>query len=284
MRKIILNKKLYYKNFTFILGVDSNYAEYLFLSWIKVLREKNVQQPIKIFLFSNSKYSLKKLIESANLNNVKIQDYFSIDLKNENQNIYEELIDFSRQNSDSIFLIDCLSTLALQIGIAKACTFVEKLYQSHKSQIFCIYRRDLCLNIPRVETLGDVYIKLEKSRKLSFESNIHYQISVLHKKPGGGVARWNESVVQNTETYKLELGKISDNISKPEISSPSESTIKPQTSFRIEMSEEEIKQRDSVPLPYILPGNPGSGKSKIIYVPDDVDDLDEEDPDDDLDF
>lgn len=266
-----------------ISGVDSNYAEYLLLGWLEAIRKKNFQQPVKILLFSNSKHSLQRLIESTNLANIEIEDYFSIDLQNEKVDLYEHLIDFTKQHSDSIFIIDCLSTLALQIGIAQACRFVEKLYQNHKSQVFCINRRDFHLDIPRIETLGDVYIRLEKSRKLSFESNINYQISVLHKKPGGGIARWNESVRQNAETYNIELGKVIAEVPKTKINIPVETAIKPQASFRIEMSEEEIKQRDSVPLPYILPGNPGSG-SKIIYVPDDVDDLDEEDPDDDLDI
>ena len=168
--------------------------------------------------------------------------------------------------------------------MAKACRFIEKLSQNHKAQVFCIYRRDFHQNIHRIETLGNIYVKINKSKKLGFESNNHYEVNIVHKKPGGSVTHWNELVQQNVENYNFVSEKIPDIIDlKKEINKLPENIVKPQSSFRIEMNEKEIKQRDSVPLPYILPGNPG-GESKIIYVPDDVDDLDEEDPDDDLDI
>ncbi|XP_048477075.1 elongator complex protein 5, partial [Rhincodon typus] len=61
--------------------------------------------------------------------------------------------------------------------------------------------------------------------------------------------------------------------------------------FNLRLTEEEREARKQVPLPYhfstekkmsLLHGGPGD--SRIYYQPDDADDVDEEDPDDDLDF
>ncbi|OXU22584.1 hypothetical protein TSAR_001786 [Trichomalopsis sarcophagae] len=265
-------------------GVDATYSVNLIIAWLQAIRKKGIEHPVYILLFSNPKYHLEKCLKSTNLTDIQVQDYFSTDVQDEEVDLFEQISHFVSQHINSIFVIDCLSTLALQIGVSKACKFVEKLYQKHRSQVFCIYRRDFHQNIPRMETLGNTYLKLKKSKKVAYDSNIHYEVSVIHKKPGGSISHWNELVKQNVETYSIETEKIPDSVTlKPEVNKPPEATVKPQASFRIEMNEHEMKQRDSVPLPYILPGNPGR-ESKIIYVPDDVDDLDEEDPDDDLDI
>ncbi|XP_014216841.1 elongator complex protein 5 [Copidosoma floridanum] len=273
-------------------GIDATYAENLTIAWLQALRKKNIQEKVSMFLFSTPKCQLEKSLKASGLESVNILDYFSVDLQKEddkcqqrNIDLYENLMNNALDYADSVIVINCLSTLSLQVGPSKACKFVEKLNQTHKTTVFCIYRRDLAQSIPRIETLGNIYAKLRKAKKLAYESNINYEVSVTHRKAGGSIVRWNELVQQSMGDYSLVSERIPDAgvISMPEVLKPKETAPKPQSSFRIEMSEQEMKQRDSVPLPYILPGNPG-GESKIIYVPDEADDLDEEDPDDDLDI
>ncbi|OAD54807.1 hypothetical protein WN48_06006 [Eufriesea mexicana] len=51
----------------------------------------------------------------------------------------------------------------------------------------------------------------------------------------------------------------------------------------IEINENEMKQRKETVLPYIIKTDV-TNTSKIHYHPEDIDDIDEEDPDDDLCF
>jgi len=230
-------------------------------------------------------------LERFGLENVNIIDYFSIttQMVERNQPYIDmdgDLLSSAQDHAESVIVINCLSTMSLQLGSACTCRFLEKLNQIHKAPVFCINRRDLAQSIPRIESLGNIYVKLRKTEKTATNKSTRiYEATIVLKKSGGSVLRWNELVEHNVLYDICIAEKMSDITvtSQPEAPKPNDTTPKPKTSFRIEMSEQEMKQRDSVPLPYIFPGNPG-GESKIIYVPDEADDLDEEDPDDDLDI
>ncbi|XP_011502075.1 PREDICTED: elongator complex protein 5 [Ceratosolen solmsi marchali] len=265
-------------------GINATYGKHLIIAWLLALRKKKIDNPIDILLFSTPKYSLTKYLQSSGLTNFEVQDYFNLNIDDDDVDVHEQLKSFVAQRTNSILVIDCLGTLALQIGPANTCRFVEKLSKNHKFEVFCIHRRDFYQVIPRVESLGNVYVKLEKSEQVSFGSNIYYKISVTQRKTRGSIVRWSEMVQQNIENCVLRSDSIVD-FKFPDSSGEAtkttksqEGAAKPQASFRLDMSEAEIRQRDSVPLPYILSDNPEK-ESKIFYVPDD---FDEEDPDDDL--
>jgi nucleoside-triphosphatase THEP1 len=262
-----------------ILGIHATHARHLIIAWLQALRNNRIHDPIDILLFSTPKSSFNQYLTSAQLTNYQIQDYFNVNVDDDKElDVHQRLTTFVAQRSHSILVIDCLGTLALQIGPAKACRFIEKLSRDHKSSVFCIYRRDFFQTIPRIESLGSIHVTLNKSKKASFGCNIYYEISVTQKK-SHNVAHWSELIEQNIENYVLRSEKLTDSSDLKIDINKFRNTAKPQASFRLEMSEKEIKQRDSVPLPYILSGNP-ERESRIFYLPDDYDD---EDPDDDLD-
>ncbi|KAJ8676222.1 hypothetical protein QAD02_012008 [Eretmocerus hayati] len=264
-------------------STDAIHARNLIFAWLDGIRKKGIHAPVNILLFSSPCCSLQKSLTSLDISNVHIEDYFSVNNEKKRGNVYKHLTDFVSSNSRSIFVLDCINTLALQIGLAQACRFVEKLIQNHHSNVFCIHRRDFHHNIPRIQTMSNLYVKIDNSVKPPLQSKVHYEVSVVHKKPGGSISRWKELVTQDIVTLTFESKKIVNNPGHNKVNKPIEVSAKPETTFRIEINEEEMKQRESVPLPYILPGNPGAG-SRIIYVPDEADDFDEEDPDEDLDF
>lgn len=257
------------------------------IAWLQTARKKNPNQPISILLFSYPKHCLVKRLENAKLTNVDIKDYFTIKTNSDAADVSTEITQFAHQNPNSILVVNCINTLALQIGAASALRFAEKLQQNHKAHTFFIYRRDFCTRIPRIETLSGTYVSVTKSNKNkpASDSDLRYQVAITLRKPGGSVVHSNELVSQNICSYTLKSEKItvSSHLSKtPVAKAAAEPQAKPEACFRIEMNEQEMKQRDSVPLPYILSSNSGSGESKIIYELDDEDDFD--DPDDDLDI
>ncbi|KAH7333633.1 hypothetical protein B0J17DRAFT_676220 [Rhizoctonia solani] len=53
-------------------------------------------------------------------------------------------------------------------------------------------------------------------------------------------------------------------------------------SFNLQLSDAQQQARASVPLPYTNEGKASAGDGEIIYIPDQADDFDDDDPDDDL--
>ncbi|XP_058789026.1 uncharacterized protein LOC131662990 isoform X2 [Phymastichus coffea] len=266
-------------------NVEATYANSLIIAWLQTIRKRSPRQQIVVLLFSYPKYCLERYLKYSTLTNVDIKDYFSISCQTEEIDVLQEITFFASQHSDSVLVINCIDTLALQLGLANTLRFVEKLQQNHKSKIFIIHRRDFFTKIPKIETLSNTYVLLEKFTKTTTETEVHYKVSITHRKPGGTVVHSKELVCQNMENYNLTSEKLNDSlISNLEQNKMPKVKVQPQASFRIEMNEQEIKQRNSVPLPFVLSSSTDNKEFKIIYVPDDADDIDEEDPDDDLDI
>lgn len=105
-------------------------------------------------------------------------------------------------------------------------------------------------------------------------------VEFVHRKLGGTILRQREAVNQNNISYEIQTEKIEMHSKKPDSSFENhKQTI--ESSFRIEINENEMKQRKETVLPYTLNAN-ATNASKIHYQPEDIDDIDEEDPDDDL--
>ncbi|GJJ13991.1 hypothetical protein Clacol_008248 [Clathrus columnatus] len=77
------------------------------------------------------------------------------------------------------------------------------------------------------------------------------------------------------------LWKSGNSIKSNDIT-PSSITHDLDLSFNLNLSEKQQSDRAQVPLPYVHEGNPIS--STIYYDPDSADDIDEDDPDEDLDI
>lgn len=90
-------------------------------------------------------------------------------------------------------------------------------------------------------------------------------------------------VVTSSESFKSVEYKheIFDSAVAKESSSADEQQQQPNSSFKLDLTEEERKARDKLELPF---WKRTEGEAKIEYVPDANDDWDDEDPDEDLDF
>ncbi|XP_024944162.1 elongator complex protein 5 isoform X2 [Cephus cinctus] len=254
------------------------YAEILLNGWLQMLEEKDSNCPIELLSLSRPKRAYNNCPEP--LKNVHIHDLYSIDWNElpSDTTILKRLLSFLEPSkANAVLILDCLSSLVFHIGLSQACQFISKLGQSCR-QLICINRRDFTLKkIPSIETLGTSYIKLKKSPRVQLERNFMYEASIIHRKPGGSIVHQNELVNQNISSYVISSEKLEVNQKGEPVNNE---PVKVLASFRIEMNAREMEQRNKTPLPYTISTN----ESKILYSPDDVDDLDEEDPDDDLDF
>ncbi|KAL7295134.1 hypothetical protein TKK_0011601 [Trichogramma kaykai] len=95
-------------------------------------------------------------------------------------------------------------------------------------------------------------------------------IGIVNKKLGGSVVQWNESIQQSVLDFNFTSTIIPNTSVKAKSKLPSTKSL---TAFKIDISEQEMKQRDSVPPSFTLINKVGGD---IIYIPDDNNDYDEE--------
>ncbi|KAK0080679.1 hypothetical protein PV325_013515 [Microctonus aethiopoides] len=268
----------------------ATYADQFVTGYVQMLKNggpsNNFHRQIHLLLFIGPDCFYNYLFEIIGKDNLKIHDYFTPNINdlsvNYELNLDTILTDDNIIGNQSIVIVNCLSSLILTVGLAKAIRFVEKL-ASRVGQLICLFNRDICVEkFPNIETLGATYIQLNSYKSTVMNNNIAYEIAMTHRKKGGGIWKKALNATQNLDTYEIKFEKAPINIPKLKIST-SESTLKPQATFRTEMNARELEQRNKTPLPYTLSSNLPN-ESKIHYVPDDVDDFDEEDPDDDLPF
>lgn len=263
--------------FLHFIDIEAAHATALIAGWIHAWKEKNFDHSIDLLSFAEPKAWYDSGPEPLTSANVNLHDYFNV-------NLTEDAEKRDLENLDHVFtlklkprttvVVNCLSTLILYVGLRKAMRFIHKL-SKHVSQLICIYRRDFIHNVPAIETIGSTYVKLEKFVGIIPTNNLMYNAMLTHRKLNGSVICQTEIIRQDIESYQINAEKITiPNNCKIEVE-----PVKIEASFRIEMSAQEMEQRDKTPLPYTLNA---TNTSKIFYQPEDVDDIDEEDPDDDL--
>lgn len=249
-------------------------------------KDKDPNRIFHLLLFSDSKSTYQNEPHSFRSNNVIIDDHYTVYVNEIDVNkMYEDDIHsvvriLNIINTNATVIIDCLSSLILFIGLSKALWFLKEL-NMQVPKIICIYRRDFAQNkVPSIETLGSTYVKLLKSSKGQVNNNFTYIVELIHRRIGGGILQWRELITQNNTTYEIQSEKLKTRNEKLD-SMNKDQKQKVEASFRIEINEKEMKEREEIVFPYMLNTNISS-TSKIHYQPEDVDDFDEEDPDDDL--
>ncbi|XP_011869209.1 PREDICTED: uncharacterized protein LOC105562757 [Vollenhovia emeryi] len=260
-------------------GVDATYSTALIAGWVKEWKEKNSDYSIDILSFSDPKTWYDNEPEPLTSTNVNLHDYFNAypteDTERKDLENLNCILKTVRLKSQNTVIVNCLSSLVLYVGLGKALRFVEKL-SKQVSQLICIYRRDFVqIKVPAIETLGTTYVKLEKFTGINPRNNLVYNVKLVHRRSGGSMLCQTEIIRQDLESYRIDAEKVEESSIRKTEPEP----IKIETSFRIEMSAREMDQRDKTPLPYTLNA---TNTSRIFYQPEDVDDIDEEDPDDDL--
>ncbi|KAF7993683.1 hypothetical protein HCN44_010278 [Aphidius gifuensis] len=268
-------------------GTNAMHGNNIVSGWMHMWKNSGSPRQVDYLLFSDPKFRYDYLVDLFGNDYLKIHDYYTQDINNifDDKNIDLELIMKKlTSSSDTIVVVNCLNSLILTVGLSKAVRFVEKL-SSHVSQLICIYQSNFGTNkVPNIETMGTTYLKLNKTNYSTVDNDICYDVSMIHRKHSGGIIKNHVRITQDISTYEIKSEK-EPVVTQNNTSSNTtiiENTVKPETSFRTDLSVGEIEQRNQTPLPYIK--NNISNESKIFYVPDCIDDLDEEDPDDDLPF
>ncbi|KAG4077539.1 hypothetical protein HA402_002966 [Bradysia odoriphaga] len=155
---------------------------------------------------------------------------------------------------------------------------IFKLIHRHKSQQTAkqiigwvsVKNVESDFHVPYFEYLANVVVTIKDSVNLS----------IVSRKSTG-------SVTKKLFQYQCRDGQLHVKEVKQEIVNKIvEPTIEPEslTTFKINVDEEELVARNALKLPYERSSDNEPQQSKIIYHPDSDDDVDEEDPDDDLDI
>lgn len=265
-------------------------AETLISGWLQMWNDKGLGNTVEFLLFSGPKIVYERHADQLKNIDLKFHDYYTIfvdDPDKDDAVKLERIINGNTLQVNSVVIVDCLSSLVLSVGLAKALRFVERL-SWRTAQIICVYRRDFGIcKIPRIETLGTTYVRLEKPAiQITKRDEIQYEVLLNHRKQGGGIlihrALISQEYMSSTHEIVSEAKPVTHGSSEIAVVS-SHTPEKPQATFRIEMNAREQEQRKNTPLPYgVRPSV--QNESQILYEPDSIDDLDEEDPDDDLPF
>lgn len=261
-------------------GLEAMYARTLVAGWLEMSQREKPHHNFHLFSFSDPMSWYKNEAGPFKTNQLTIHDYYTVNIDEVHNKDFDTLQHILNTfKTGSTIIIDCLSSLIVYVGLTKALWFLERL-SAQVSQIICIYRRDFVQNkIPCVETLGRTYVKIFEHTEMQINNNFTYVVQFTHRRLGVTITRQTELVTQNNETYKITSEKI-ENKKKTKIPSDDQKQ-KAEYSFRIELTESEMKEREKVALPYVIKADT-ENTSKIHYHPDDEDDIDEEDPDDDL--
>ncbi|XP_012227508.1 elongator complex protein 5 [Linepithema humile] len=265
-------------------GLDAMHAKSLIAGWLYTWKEKDPNCSIDLLSFSDPKLWYTNEPEPLTSKNIHLHDYYSIDInevtKKDVENL-EYILKTIKLKPQSTVIVSCLSSLVLYAGLAKALWFIEKL-SKQVSQLVCIYRRDFIQNkVPAIETLGTTYVKLHKYTGICPINSLIYIVELIHRKFGGSIISQTEIVKQDIVSYQISAEKFTTASVRKLDQASTNPPMKIESSFRIEMNAREMEQRDKTPLPYTLNT---INTSKILYHPDDMDDIDEDDPDDDLCF
>lgn len=261
-------------------GLEAMYGRTLIAGWLEMWKGENPNHTFQLFSFSDPKSWYENEAESFKTNQLEIYDCYTLDtneIYNEDFDTLQHILNTFK--TESTVIVDCLSSLIIYVGLTKALWFLERL-SGQVPQLICIYRRDFVQNkVPCVETLGTTYVKLVEHAGIRVNNNFTYIVQFMHRKMGITMTRQTELVTQDNVTYEITSEKIE---SRKKVKLPYDyQKQKVEYSFRIELDASEMKERDKTALPYTIKTD-AENTSTIHYRPDDEDDIDEEDPDDDL--
>ncbi|XP_035725378.1 uncharacterized protein LOC118443047 [Vespa mandarinia] len=273
------------KTSTIIVEEDINvsYGKVLIAGWLQMWKEIEPNGIIELMSFVNPKSWYLNGPKPYTLDNVNISDYYTVEPNKPQKNFVNILQDIlDRVTEKSIVFLDNLNSLILYVGLANSLRFVETL-KKKVERLICLFRQDCIPNkILSIETMGNTYVRLHKYCGMHSNNEFTYIANYIHRKPGGKILLGSELVRQDIKTYDIQTENLKTQLNSGKNSTTTNDATKIVSSFRIEINEHEMKQRENTPLPYMSVINAENNKSKILYIPDEVDDLDEEDPDDDL--
>nr|XP_028559070.1 elongator complex protein 5 [Podarcis muralis] len=201
-------------------------------------------------------------------------------------------------------VLDSLSWLLLRLPFAGVCQVLPQLPRRAKAaglkiaRLVTLVHGDLH-HLGQLETLhalARVVVALEPAPWNVSQRDEAPRVAVtLHRKKGGKVLRKKERFMLLPGFLLKHLGELPrDGVSEGD--RPEDGKALPTAdpaanlTFNLRLSESERRAKESVPLPYQFSDEKKSSllqtptsQGKIYYEPDAADDIDEEDPDDDLD-
>lgn len=236
---------------------------------------KNCRFKFDLLLFESPKtaYDDLKLDNVYALNHLQMDA--ASDLKERMVNELESSI--KNVHPDVCLIIDSLNLLFLNLDIVRVNDLLNNLLSKYSKVIF-LFSEDIVEfhDLEKIKEICSAYFELKRNR---FANEIAVRYIYKKKCPKFGLDLLKDDYFftfdQTTLVTKLVEGK------KPsEDSQKTEECFSYDLSFNLTFNDEDKKKEQTV-LPFMRAQNTQQ-TSKVYYVPDKSDDVDEEDPDDDL--
>lgn len=174
--------------------------------------------------------------------------------------------------SETAIVIDNLSTLLLYYHYTEVCRLIHQL-EPHYGTICCLLHCDLHDD----HVTDALHHMMSTIITLTVPSDSRHDglCTILHKRKSGKVLRKKEHY-KIFEKFQVKSYQVSDTTAQT--NNIQDSTIDPAANltFDLRLTQRQKEERSQVVLPYT------QVKSQILYEPDEHDDLDDSDPDDDL--
>ncbi|KAB5579384.1 hypothetical protein PHYPO_G00194440 [Pangasianodon hypophthalmus] len=199
------------------------------------------------------------------------------------------LLQETQQAKASVLVIDSLSWVVRHHDTVAVCQELQKLRKGGSVRlIFGLLHTDL----HQQGVVGTVSHLASTVISVTPVNNARYAVAkISHRKKSGKVMQkeefftLTEDLTLSIETKPNQSGNVETDLhTKSEVDPASNLT------FNLRLSEVEREAKEKVPLPFVFSEEkksallrPGRGSGRIMYEPDANDDIDEEDPDDDLD-
>uniref|UniRef100_A0A915IWK2 Elongator complex protein 5 n=1 Tax=Romanomermis culicivorax TaxID=13658 RepID=A0A915IWK2_ROMCU len=197
---------------------------------------------------------------------------------NDGEDILER-ISAIEQKSPTLLAFDSLTYLIMRYGFDRAVQILIELSERRKFHILAVLHNDLLDDhqIAGLKSFCRIYIQLQSS-------NSQQSLTLYSNKKKAEIKSYRFDI----EDFNLTLKPISEKVIENFEQNPSNviTDMKNFASFNLSLSEKELEAKRHLALPFtdVRKLEDSQNGGQIIYYAEKEDDIDEEDPDDDLDI
>ncbi|MCJ8731584.1 hypothetical protein PDJAM_G00201360 [Pangasius djambal] len=199
------------------------------------------------------------------------------------------LVQETQQAKASVLVIDSLSWVVRHHDTVAICQELQKLRKGGSVRmIFGLLHTDL----HQQGVVGTVSHLASTVISVTPVNNARYAVAKISQRKKSGKVMQKEEFFSLTEDLTLSIETKPNQSGNVQTGLHTKSEVDPTSNltFNLRLSEVEREAKEKVALPFVFSEEkksallrPGRGSGRIMYEPDANDDIDEEDPDDDLD-
>jgi len=249
---------------------------------------------IKFIEYTRNVVAICDEIECNEINSVRKANltttikYQTIDIVSSSANIEEthkcllDQIRGSKQDTAVILAFDSLTSLIMSFDVDRTIQLFQEILTENKNvKILAVLHTDLLneMEIDAFRHVSDAWCKLETKNK-----DFLILTTLVKSSKRSILKHYNLNITDDFNMQLIIASRLKaqkGNIANSETSK----SVNPLTTFNLNLKETEMEAKQSLLLPYLKKNEQERQESgRIVYYAEKEDDIDEEDPDDDLDI